>query len=112
MACLVGEVTLDRSSDQYRGSGLAWTIFHQISYFWNGDRVALREKSPELAAQAKGLATVLCAMFDDAEAAWQLPIGTIITLGVADDPATLYGYGTWEKVATGRVLVGQDITDP
>lgn len=35
-----------------------------------------------------------------------MPIGTVVTLGVSTNPATLYGFGTWTAI-TGRVLVGK-----
>jgi hypothetical protein len=35
------------------------------------------------------------------------PVGTVITLGVATNPATLFGYGTWTAIA-GKVIVGID----
>lgn len=107
MSCIVGDVTLDPSSDQYQGSGLAWRIFRQISYHLNHDRTALREQGPTLAAQAKGLATIICEFSDGAE----LPIGTVITMATNDDPNTAMGYGSWTKIADGRVLVGQDTGD-
>lgn len=45
-------------------------------------------------------ATVLAAIY---------PIGIVITLGVATNPATLFGFGTWTAIA-GRVIVGIDAT--
>lgn len=36
-----------------------------------------------------------------------MPVGTVVTLGVSTNPATLYGFGTWTAV-TGRVIVGRD----
>ena len=36
-----------------------------------------------------------------------MPIGFVVTLGVATNPATLYGFGTWAAIA-GRVIVGRD----
>jgi hypothetical protein len=39
------------------------------------------------------------------------PIGIIIILGVATDPATLVGYGTWSVVGAGKVLIGLDSGD-
>ena len=111
MTCTPGHVTLDPASDQYLGSGLAWTIFQQVSYFWNDDREALRAKAPELAAQSKGLATVLCALFDEAAATYEIPVGHCVTAVIGEDPATTLGYGTWEEIGAGRVLVGQDTGD-
>lgn len=35
------------------------------------------------------------------------PVGALFFAGVATDPATLLGYGTWARVAEGRFLVGQ-----
>jgi hypothetical protein len=35
------------------------------------------------------------------------PIGSVVTLGVSTNPATLYGVGTWTAI-TGRVIVGID----
>lgn len=35
------------------------------------------------------------------------PIGSIVTLGVSTNPATLFGFGTWTAI-TGKVIVGID----
>lgn len=35
-----------------------------------------------------------------------MPVGTVVTLGVSTNPATLYGFGTWTAIA-GRVVVGK-----
>lgn len=41
------------------------------------------------------------------------PVGSIyINASVSTDPATLLGFGTWEQFGQGRVLVGQDSTQP
>jgi hypothetical protein len=37
------------------------------------------------------------------------PIGSVVTLGVSTNPATLYGIGTWTAIA-GKVIVGIDAT--
>jgi hypothetical protein len=37
------------------------------------------------------------------------PVGSVITLGVATAPATLFGFGTWAAIA-GKVVVGIDST--
>lgn len=39
------------------------------------------------------------------------PVGAVFLSVVADDPADLLGYGTWEAIASGRVLVGVDTGD-
>jgi len=111
MACVAGTVTLDPSSDQYLGSGLAWRLFRQISYHLNHDRAALREQAPALAAQAKGIATILCELYEEIGLGAELPVGAIIAMATDDDPNDEISYGTWTKVADGRVLVGQDIGD-
>ena len=33
------------------------------------------------------------------------PVGSVVTLGVSTNPATLFGIGTWSAIA-GRVIVG------
>lgn len=38
----------------------------------------------------------------------ELPIGSVYMAVVDTDPETLLGYGTWERIAEGRVLVGLD----
>jgi len=40
-----------------------------------------------------------------------MPVGTVKTFNVSTNPATLYGFGTWEAYGTGRVLVGIDTND-
>lgn len=37
------------------------------------------------------------------------PVGSVVTLGVSTNPATLYGVGTWTAIA-GKVIVGIDGT--
>lgn len=37
------------------------------------------------------------------------PIGSVVTLGVSTNPATLFGVGTWTAIA-GKVIVGIDAT--
>lgn len=39
-------------------------------------------------------------------AAFVHPVGEIVELTVPTDPATLWGFGTWESYLPGRVLVG------
>jgi len=39
------------------------------------------------------------------------PIGSVFIAVVATNPATLLGFGTWSRIAQGRVLVGQDSAD-
>jgi len=111
MTCVAGHVTLDPSSDQYLGSGLAWTLFRQISYHLNHDRAALRVQAPALAAQAKGLATIICQLINETGTAAELPVGSVLIMATDTDPNTVLDYGTWTKIADGRVLVGQDTGD-
>jgi hypothetical protein len=40
------------------------------------------------------------------------PVGSIFLSVVATDPAVLLGYGTWQAIGTGRVLVGLDAGNP
>lgn len=55
---------------------------------------------------------------DDLSLAWRgpaaeaFPVGALFLSVVATDPAEMLGYGTWERIAGGRVLVGQDDEDP
>lgn len=35
------------------------------------------------------------------------PVGSVVTLGVSTNPATLFGFGTWTAI-TGKVIVGID----
>lgn len=39
------------------------------------------------------------------------PVGTIYTSTVATNPASTFGFGTWEAFGAGRVLVGQNTGD-
>ena len=39
------------------------------------------------------------------------PVGTIYTSVVATNPASTFGFGTWEAFGAGKVLVGQDTGD-
>lgn len=43
-------------------------------------------------------------------AAW--PVGSIFFSVLSTNPATLLGFGTWEAIGAGRVLIGQDTGDP
>lgn len=40
-----------------------------------------------------------------------VPVGQVIMLGLATDPAALFGYGTWARVAEGRALFGFSASD-
>jgi hypothetical protein len=42
----------------------------------------------------------------DISAAW--PVGSVFISVLSTSPATLLGFGTWEAIAAGRVLVGFD----
>ena len=44
-------------------------------------------------------------------AAFALPVGEIVQFDVPTSPATLWGFGTWESLAEGRVLVGAGTAD-
>lgn len=44
-------------------------------------------------------------------AAFLNPIGSIVHFDIPTSPATLWGFGTWEAVAAGRVLVGAGTAD-
>lgn len=52
----------------------------------------------EAASTTLTMAQILAAM---------MPVGFVVTLGVATNPATLYGFGTWTQIK-GRVIVGID----
>jgi len=39
------------------------------------------------------------------------PIGSVFTAVVSTNPNTLFGFGTWAAIATGRVLIGIDTGD-
>jgi len=54
----------------------------------------------EAASTTLTMAQILAAM---------MPVGFVVTLGVATNPATLYGFGTWQAIA-GKVIVGIDAT--
>lgn len=40
-----------------------------------------------------------------------IAIGQIVMLGITSNPATIFGYGTWEQVAQGRAIFGYDVGD-
>lgn len=40
------------------------------------------------------------------------PVGYVLISTVNTNPATFIGYGTWENIGAGRVLVGLDAADP
>lgn len=44
-------------------------------------------------------------------AAFLNPVGSIVHFDIPTSPATLWGFGTWEAVAAGRVLVGAGTAD-
>jgi len=44
-------------------------------------------------------------------AAFAHPVGCIVEMTVATNPATLWGFGTWESYLPGRVLVGAGTAD-
>ncbi len=48
-------------------------------------------------AGANGTSPTLASVF---------PVGSVVTLTVATNPATLYGFGTWAAFAAGRCLIG------
>jgi microcystin-dependent protein len=41
----------------------------------------------------------------------EIPVGFVVTLRVSTDPGVLLGYGTWSRVAQGRMVVGQSDGD-
>ncbi len=41
------------------------------------------------------------------EERFRVPVGAVVFLNVATNPATLYGYGVWNKISTGRFVVGE-----
>lgn len=47
--------------------------------------------------------------FDLLDHVW--PVGSVFVAVVATSPADLLGFGTWEAIGAGRVLVGQDAGD-
>lgn len=40
------------------------------------------------------------------------PVGSVFLSVVSTNPATLLGYGTWQSIGAGRVLIGLDAGDP
>lgn len=40
-----------------------------------------------------------------------VPVGGVFICTTTQDPATLLGYGTWERTAVGRFIVGLDEND-
>lgn len=40
------------------------------------------------------------------------PVGSVYLSVLATSPATLFGFGTWTRIAEGRALVGVDAQDP
>jgi hypothetical protein len=47
----------------------------------------------------------------DAHAGGTLPIGFVFVSVVTTNPNTLLGYGTWEAMGAGKVLIGVDPAD-
>jgi hypothetical protein len=47
----------------------------------------------------------------DANVSTMFPIGSIYITTNATNPATLFGFGTWELIAPGRVIVGYNASD-
>lgn len=40
------------------------------------------------------------------------PVGSVYTSALPTSPSDLFGFGTWERCAVGRVIVGVDEEDP
>ena len=59
-----------------------------------------------------GLQTQILSQVSTATVAAAYPVGSIyINAGVASNPGTLLGFGTWTAFGTGRVIVGVDSSD-
>lgn len=78
--------------------------------------MALRDKAELLAAFADNTAGLIAPAHvrDLVESAASLawPVGSIFTSVADTDPALLLGFGTWEPLAAGRVLIGLDAAQP
>ena len=68
------------------------------------DEVYIRDVSEAAADQSKRItiANLVAASY---------PVGAVFIAVVATSPATLFGFGTWSAIGTGRVLVGIDSAD-
>lgn len=69
--------------------------------------------NPTAPTQAYGNNTTRIATTAFVQAALQAlyPIGTIYTSVVSTNPATLFGFGTWVAFASGKTLIGVDVSD-
>jgi hypothetical protein len=70
------------------------------------------DEGKALVATGPGSATWQTVSGEPGPAGEAFPVGAVFISTVATDPATLLGYGTWEAIGAGRVLVGVDAGDP
>lgn len=82
------------------------TTAREFSY---GDLVANGIYKEDLDDIATDYNTAIASAISAAKQAL-MPVGTVVTLGVSTNPATLYGFGTWSRIE-GRVVVGVSDSD-
>lgn len=104
----LGFVGVNDAGHVVEGAGMSWDIAMGLLYHYTDEQKAIVGKS--IATTAVGLAEAILKWIPTPQA-YQIPVGGHIHLAVGTNPAELLGYGTWELVAAGRVLVGYDPSD-
>lgn len=104
------KVTLQEQADLGTGS-VGATIFGSQTIDGKGELVYTDEDDNDIQLTKAG--KVCLNQVDLASVAGIMdliyPVGSVVTLGVSTNPATLYGVGTWTAIA-GKVIVGIDAT--
>jgi len=75
----------------------------------SNERHNLNEIESKLKVLQTQISGISASSISSVSGAW--PVGSVFLSIVSTDPATLLGFGTWERVAEGQFLVGLDSGD-